>query len=634
MRYTGVVFGFVLMAASGYAEAGVEAGVPNARSVRVGVEAGMQERVEDGGALYARNCARCHDLGLPRTPTRHVLSGLAPERIVAALESGTMRTQGAERTPEERRAIAAFLTGKAVGDTPAPPPLRMCATSAAPAATNAPQWNGWGLSPANDRFQRGAAAGLTPNDVPRLKVKWAFGFAGDASAAVQPSIVGGRVFVASVPGRIYALDLREGCAVWTFDADIMVRTAVDVGDAGGTRAAFFGDVAGNVYSVDANTGRLRWKHHVDDHPIARVTGTPKLYAGRLYVPVSSIEEVAGADPKYPCCTFRGSVVALDAATGAVVWKTYVIPEAPKPTRTNKVGTQLFGPSGAAVWSSPTIDENTSTIYVATGDSYSDPPAETSDAIVALDLKTGAIKWSQQMTAGDAFNLACGGPDPTNCPDAKGPDVDFGSPPILVTLASGKRALVIGQKSAVVHALDPDDKGKVLWSTRIGRGGALGGVEWGSAADTERIYVPLSDIAFRQHGLDIAGMTPNPDVGGGLFALQLADGKEAWHAAPPGCNGRPNCSPAQSAPASVAAGVVFSGSVDGHLRAYSTKDGSIVWDFDTAKEYTTVNGVKARGGSIDVGGPAIAGGMVVTTSGYAQWGGLGGNVLLAFSVDGK
>ncbi|PYQ76148.1 MAG: hypothetical protein DMG01_17535, partial [Acidobacteria bacterium] len=170
MRYTGVVFGFVLMVASGYAQPEVKAGVPNARSVRVGVEAGMQERVEDGGALYARNCARCHDLGLPRTPTRHVLSGLAPERMVAALESGTMRTQGAERTPEERRAIAAFLTGKAVGDTPAPPPLRMCATSAAPAATNAPQWNGWGLSPANDRFQRGAAAGLTPNDVPRLKV--------------------------------------------------------------------------------------------------------------------------------------------------------------------------------------------------------------------------------------------------------------------------------------------------------------------------------------------------------------------------------------------------------------------------------------------------------------------------------
>ena len=252
------LFVFLMMSASAHAQAGA-----------------------DGGALYAQHCARCHDLGLPRTPTRHVLNGLAPERIVSALESGTMRAQGAERTADERRAIAAFLTGKAVGDTPAPPPLRMCAT-ASTLAPSGPQWNGWGASFANDRFQRGA--GLSASDVPRLKVKWAFGFAGDASAAVQPSIVGGRVYVASVPGRSYALDLREGCAVWRFADDIMGLTAVDVGDAGGILAEFFGDVAGNVYSIDANTGQLRWKRHVDEHPIARVTGTPRLYAGRLYVP--------------------------------------------------------------------------------------------------------------------------------------------------------------------------------------------------------------------------------------------------------------------------------------------------------------------------------------------------------------
>jgi polyvinyl alcohol dehydrogenase (cytochrome) len=589
---------------------------------------------QDGASLYAQHCGRCHDLGLPRTPSRHALSELAPERVVTALESGTMRTQGAERTPEERRAIAAFLTGKAVGDTPPPPALRMCPGGAGPLSPGAAQWNGWGVTLANDRFQRSPGAKLNARDVPRLKVKWAFAFAGDASAAVQPSIVGERVLVASVPGRVYALNVHEGCAYWTFDADTMVRTAVAVGEVAGTQAAFFGDVAGNVYSVDAGTGRLRWKRHVDEHPVARVTGTPKLYGGRLYVPVSSIEEVTGADPKYPCCTFRGSVLALDATNGEVAWKTYVIPDEPKPMRKNKVGTQLYGPSGAAIWSSPTIDEKTRTIYVATGDSYSDPPAATSDAIVALDLATGAMKWSRQMTTGDAFNLACGGADPTNCPDAKGPDVDFGSPPILVTLPSGRRALVIGQKSAVVHAIDPDDQGRVLWSTRIGRGGMLGGVEWGSAADAENIYVPLSDIAFRQRGLEITGLTPDPSAGGGMFALRLTDGKQIWHTPPPGCGDRPNCSPAQSAPAAAIDGVVFSGSVDGHLRGYATKDGRIVWDFNTAQEFTTVNGVRARGGSIDVGGPAIANGILLTTSGYAQWGGLRGNVLLAFSVDGK
>ena len=587
---------------------------------------------QDGAALYSQFCAGCHDRGLARTPSRRTLSELDPQRIVTALETGTMRLQGADRPPAERRAIAAFLTGKAVGDVPAPTPLRMCRT-AAPRVSGVSQWKGWGTTPGNDRFQR--TAGFTPADVSRLKVKWVFGFSGNGSAAVQPSIMGDRVFVASAPGRVYMLDLVDGCTRWTFDADAMVRTAVDVGDAGGAEAAFFGDVGGNVYSVDASTGVLRWKRHVEDHPVARVTGTPKLHAGRLYVPVSSVEEVVGADPKYSCCTFRGSVVALDAATGEVVWKTYVIPEPPKPTRTNKVGTQLFGPSGAAIWSSPTIDEKTGTIYVATGDSYSDPAADTSDAVLALDSRTGAIKWARQLTSGDAFNLACGGADRTNCPSANGPDVDFGSPPILVTLPSGKSVLVIGQKSAVVHALDPDDRGRVLWSTRIGRGGALGGVEWGSTADDENIYVPLSDIAFTGDGrLALDGMTPDPTIGGGLFAIRLTDGKQAWRAPPPGCGNRSRCSPAQPAPASLAAGAVFSGSLDGHLRAYSTKDGAVLWDFDTATEFTTVNGTKARGGSIDVGGPAIANGMVLTTSGYPQWGGMPGNVLIAFSVDGR
>ena len=590
-------------------------------------------RGQDGAGLYSQHCGSCHDLGLPRTPTRRVLSAMEPERILAALETGTMRVQGAQRTVEERRAIAAFLTGKAVGDTPAPPAPKMCASK--PSATSGTQWNGWGVSLANDRYQRDAAAKLSAADVPKLKVKWAFGFAGDASAAVQPSVAGGRVLVASVTGRVYALDLKDGCQYWTFDADATVRTAMAIGDVGGVQTAFFGDVYGNVYGVNTATGQLRWRRHIDDHIVARVTGTPKFHDGKLYVPVSSIEEVLAADPRYPCCSFRGSVVALDAASGEVVWKTYVIPDTPKPTRTNKIGTQLHGPSGAAIWSSPTIDEKAGALYVATGDSYSDPAARTSDAVVALDLKTGVIRWTQQMTANDAYNIACGMPDPVNCPEARGPDHDFGSPPILVGLASGKRALVLGQKSAFVHALDPDDNGRVLWSMRIGRGGPLGGVEWGAAADSENIYVPLSDIALKPGGAAMGNaLVPDAAAGGGMFALRLSDGKQAWHTPSPGCAERPNCSPAQSAPPTLISGVVFSGSIDGHLRGYSTADGRIVWDFDTAQDFPTVNGVKAHGGSIDVGGPAVADGILLTTSGYPQWGGMRGNVLLAFSVDGK
>jgi polyvinyl alcohol dehydrogenase (cytochrome) len=353
------------------------------------------------------------------------------------------------------------------------------------------------------------------------------------------------------------------------------------------------------------------------------------------VPISSLEELAGADPKYRCCTFRGSVLALDAANGNQLWRTYTIGETPKPTTKNRIGTQLYGPSGASVWSSPTIDVANKMIYVGTGDSYSEPAAPTSDAIMALDMETGAIKWVSQLTSGDAWNLACGGVDAANCPPSNGPDFDFGSPPMLVTLTSGERRLIVGQKSGVVHGLDAAN-GKVLWSTRIGKGGPLGGVEWGSATDGRQAYVALSDQSFKRTGGPmVIGMTAlDPAVGGGLFALRLTDGSKIWNAAPPVCGDRPQCSPAQSAAITAIPGAVFSGALDGHLRAYSTENGRVLWDFDTSRDFDTVNKVTARGGSIDVGGPAIAEGVVLQTSGYPTFGGRGGNVLLAFSVDGR
>jgi polyvinyl alcohol dehydrogenase (cytochrome) len=596
-------------------------------------------RAQDGALLYAASCSVCHDGGIVRAPQRRTLSEMTPERIVAALEGGSMRLQGANRTPEERRAIAVFLTGKPLGSMTAPNTAPRCTSEpAAFSATPSSAWNGWSPTPANDRYQPRPGA-LTAADVPKLKVKWAFGFAGDTSAAVQPTIVDGRVFVGSSSGRIYALSLREGCAYWTFDADQQVRTAIVVGREGaaGTPVVFFADVGATVYSLDATTGRLRWKKKAEDHPLARITGTPKFLNGRLYVPLSSLEELGGAEPKYQCCTFRGSILAMDAATGEQVWRTYTIGETPKPVSVNRVGTQLFGPSGAAVWSSPTIDVERRTIYIGTGDSYSLPAAPTSDAILALDLNSGAIKWVSQLTSGDAWNLACGGNDESNCPKGNGPDFDFGSPPMLVTLPNGDRRLIVGQKSGVVHGLDANN-GKVLWSTRIGKGGVLGGVEWGSSTDGRRAYVALSDQTMRSAGTSgtiVIGMTSvDPQIGGGLFALNLADGTKAWNAAPPVCGDRPMCSPAQSAAITAIPGVVFSGSIDGHLRAYAMQDGKVLWDFDTARPFETVNNVRAMGGSIDVGGPAIADGVVLTTSGYPTFGGRPGNVLLAFSVDGK
>ncbi|MBZ5559272.1 MAG: PQQ-binding-like beta-propeller repeat protein [Acidobacteriia bacterium] len=587
---------------------------------------------QDGAALYAQNCAACHEGGaVARAPARDVISALAPDRIVSALETGTMRVQGEALTPEQRRAIAAYLsTARPATAAPAVGP-RCESASALRVSTS--DWAAWGVALANDRYQR--APGFTAAQIPGLKLKWAYGFEGENAAAANPTIVGDRVFVGSASGRVYSFGVKDGCLHWTYKADGGVRAAIVVAEParGAAPAAYFGDLRATIYSVDAATGELRWKKKLEEHRSARISGSPVFYSGRLYVPISSGEEAIGAGPNYECCTFRGSIVALDASTGDQVWRTYTITDAATPRSKNARGTQLWGPSGAAVWSAPTIDPRTKSLYVGTGDSYSEPAAPMTDAIVALDLDTGAITWATQVTAGDAYNMACHSADETNCPEKQGPDHDFGQSPILVTLPNGRRVLVAGQKSGVVHGFDPDDRGKKLWSTTVGRGGELGGIEWGSASDGQIMYVPLSDITFKDEKQRGRGGLKS-EVGGGLFAIRVADGKQAWMARPNGCGDRPSCSPALSAPSAVTPGAVFSGSIDGHFRAYAAKDGHVLWDFDTAREFDTVNGLKARGGSIDVGGAAIANGIVATTSGYGTWGGMRGNVLLVFSVDGK
>jgi polyvinyl alcohol dehydrogenase (cytochrome) len=376
---------------------------------------------------------------------------------------------------------------------------------------------------------------------------------------------------------------------------------------------------------------LLWKTKIDNHPVARVTGSPVFHNGRLYVGVASGEETSGSVPDYECCRFRGSLVALSAATGSQVWKTYTIEEA-KPTTKNKIGTQMWGPSGAPIWTSPVIDVKRNAVYVTSGNNYSDPPTKTSDAFIAMDLDSGKILWSRQMTSSDAWNTACRLEDKSNCAESEGPDFDFASPPILVTLSTGRRALVAGQKSGMVHAIDPDREGAILWQMRVGKGGINGGVQWGSSADQSNVYVALSDLG-RIAIPNSQGTVPDPKVGGGMFALRLDNGERVWYTAPPSCGDRERCSPAQSAAVSAIPGVVFSGSVDGHLRAFDTGTGSIIWDFDTVRTYETINGVPAHGGSLNVGGPAISGGAIFVNSGYVQ-NGIPGNVLLAISVDGK
>lgn len=596
---------------------------------------------QDGEPLYKRTCAACHDSGAERVPGRETLKAMTPERVLAAMESGAMIAMAGRLSVVERRAVAEFVTGKSLGRASAtvPSPQTMCtdAHGASNDLLSGPQWSGWGANLANTRAQDATTAGFAAAEVPRLKLKWAFGFPGDASASAQPTIAAGHVFVGSQGGNVYALNTATGCVNWWFEAPASVRSAVVIGriekESGPNYAAFFGDTGGVVYGVAADTGKLLWKAKVDSHPAARITGSPTLYRGRLYVPVSSGEEGSAGAPDYQCCRFRGSVVALDSATGRQVWKTYTISEEAHPTKKNKNGTQLWGPSGAAIWSTPTIDAKKNALYVTTGDNYSHPFTKTSDAFLAMDLDSGKILWSRQMTTSDVWNTACRMLDKTNCPESSGPDFDFGTSPILVTLSNGRRALIAGQKSGVVHAVDPDKDGEVIWQVRVGKGGTLGGIEWGSATDESNVYVALSDIGR----IVVPGSFPteaDPKQGGGMFALNLEKGERVWYTPPPGCGERKRCSPAQSAAVSGIPGVAFSGSVDGHIRAYSTKDGAIVWDFDTVGSYKTVNGVEAKGGSLDGAGPAIGGGMLFVNSGYVIWGGMPGNVLLAFSIDGN
>jgi polyvinyl alcohol dehydrogenase (cytochrome) len=475
-------------------------------------------------------------------------------------------------------------------------------------------WIGWGGDLANTRFQEVKGAGIAAADVPKLKLKWAFGFPGAKSVYGQPSVVGGRVFVGVDTGAVYSLDAKTGCVYWTFRADSGVRSAVTFHRIGERSVAFFGDGKANAYAVDAATGQQIWKTHVDEHASARITGGLKAFEGRVYVPVASGEEGAGPNRNYACCTFRGSIVALDAATGKQIWKTYTIAEEPKPVGKNENGTQRFAPAGAGVWNSPTIDPVRHALYIGTGDAYTEPAADTTDAIMAMDLTTGKILWSVQDTPKDTWLAGCNGATPPpNCPKDLGPDHDFGSPPILKTLANGRTILVAGQKSGNVWAHDPDKKGAVIWKTAlVSNTSEFGGkIVWGGTADDQNAYF---------------GLGP-----GGIGAVQLRDGELKWFTKPE-LAAAMSQHPGHEGPLTSVPGAVFSGAWDGVLRALSASDGKVIWEFNTIQEFTTVNSAPAKGGSMGAAGPVVAGGMLFVPSGYVGVRqGIAGNVLLAFSL---
>ena len=507
-----------------------------------------------------------------------------------------------------------------------PQPQILCPDRAGPVALGSAQWNGWGHDVENTRYQSEPA--LRAADIPKLALKWSFGFPG-TSVSAQPSIADGRLFVANAAGRVYALDAKTGCTYWTYDAQAGVRTAISIAELAAARAvrpkkakrgktnahldvqkppsaAFFGDDKGAVYALDAERGTLLWKTQIDAQPTARIQAAPTLYKDRLYVAVASSEPESAADPLYACCTFRGSVAALDIATGRVVWRTYTIADEPRAMPPDAAGTPRFGPAGVPVAAAPTIDSNRGAVYVATGAARNAGEQPLADAVIALNLSDGALRWAKPLSS-----PAHGG-------------AGFDASPILRTLASGKQVILAAQRSGTVYGLDPDHAGDILWQVSAAEEKIPEGVAWGPAADHHSLYVALSGLTAEP-----------PSLTGSVTSLDIRSGGKRWQTRAPAvaCSwGGEKCSHAQAQAVTVIPGAAFSGSMDGHFRAYSTIDGKILWDYDTARDFAAVNQVKASGGSLDQGGATIVNGVVYVNSGSAQ--GLPGNALLAFSVDGK
>ena len=592
-----------------------------------------QAPAPSGEALYMEHCASCHDQPRYKAPSRFFISMTGPANVLASMVDGTMVEQASGIDADGLRAIAEFVTGTsldAVAETSLPP---ACDDEHGFDPSLTPSATGFGIDLQNTRFQPQATGGLSVADVPGLEVKWAFAYPNTYKARSQPGYGGGAIYFGSADGTVWALDARTGCLRWTFRAAAEVRTGIVVSpwsaaDPDPQPTLYFGDLLARAYAVDARTGALRWKVRVEEHRDATITGTPVLVGERLYVPVSSLEVVPAANPEYACCTFRGSVVALDIADGRQVWKNYSIAETPRVVGKNRAGTDILAPSGAPFWNSPAIDLERKRLYVGSGENYSSPADANSDAIVAFDLQNGEKLWVSQQTGRDAWNTACLSEftsDDANCPEENGPDYDFGASPIIVTLGSGREVVVGGQKSGAVMAIDPDS-GQTLWKTQVGRGGVQGGVHFGMAVEGNRIFAPINDMFYPE---DITRYKFKEPARPGLYALEAATGEIIWSAAAPDlCGDIEHCDPGISAPVTAIPGAVIAGHMDGRLRIYSSETGETLWELNTLREFTSVSGAAALGGSFSGSGPVVANGMIYVNSGYGIYNHMPGNLLLA------
>lgn len=587
---------------------------------------------EAGAKLFDVHCAACHTgADTQAGPHLAAMRQMSASQIRFAMTRGKMREQSKGLSRNELWTLLGFITGESTASGYQPPATALCSKNAADIDLRRVPVPSWGVTPRNSRYQ--ADTTITPANVGTLELAWAFGLPQTTDARSHPVVTGDTVFVLAVSGRVFALDRASGCIRWQFESAAPLRSPITLGISQSEPVLYFADFETNVHAVSARTGQLVWKTRVGLFDASTVTGGSVQHGDTLFVPVSAFGVALAANPQYECCKSHGAVRALDARTGEIRWTTRMADPA-QPTYKNSVGVQQWGPSGVPVWTTPTIDVERQRIYVGTGENTSTPATELSDAIIALDMKTGAIEWVFQATRDDAYNNACGFRRGPNCPKEDGPDFDFGAAPVLADLPRGGQILVAGQKSGTVHALNPEN-GDVVWQTVLSQGTALGGVHWGISVAGDRVIVPVSDPEW-----PLPNYVPKP----GIYALDIADGRVLWaHKAQRGCKVEgewfapsepwPACSfyYGFSAAASTAAGLAFAGSLDGTAYAFDIGNGQVLWEYPTVRSFDSVNGVITHGGAIDNPGMQIADDMLFLQSGYSMFAQMPGNALLAFKL---
>jgi polyvinyl alcohol dehydrogenase (cytochrome) len=576
-----------------------------------------------GKVIFANTCKACHgNPAFPKATSLEVMVNMQPRAIFNTLDNGKMKEQAKAFSKEQREAVAQYISQKLLRVTVMPKEAYTKFTFSG--GSKLYDCSGWGGNLKATNYRTSEQSGITRDNIGSLSLKWAFAYPDASDMRSKPAIMGKWLLAGnSASGDVYAIDRLTGKLGWHVTASNGIRSGIVVAKRGNTYTAYFADGATYVYALDVRNGKILWSTKAGVGDLAMNTGTVAVYGGKVFVPISSLEVLAAMDGNFNCCTTSGGVAALDSKTGKLLWYHRVIPGKATARNDKKNGKPFFGPSGAPVWSSPTVDVKRNLLYIGTGENYSLPATTSSDAIQAVNMSTGKLVWNFQATEGDAWNMAC--PVLVNCPGSNGRDLDFGMAPLLVSGKDGKQRLLAGQKAGVVYALDPQN-GKLLWKTRIGKGGALGGVHWGMAADSENVYAANADNPVALN-MDDSTLKGSP----GIYALDIITGAVTWSAPTQQVQGVKKYLSINSAAPVITQGVVFAGANDGYLRAYDTKDGKVIWSYNTAQTFQTVNGVPGNGGSIDSASPVLADGMLYVNSGYSLFGQKAGNVLLAFSV---